>query len=70
MESGSVSKPIVGNRGVFSIRLDGKNLPSDEMNLESIQTIEHNNFANRASRSAAEAVKNEAGIEDNRGRFY
>jgi len=70
MESGSVSKPIVGNRGVFAIRLDGKNLPSDEMNLESIRTIEHNNFANRANRSAGEAVKNAAGVEDNRGRFY
>lgn len=70
MESGSVSRPIQGNRGVFVARLDGKTNPPEESDLEQVKNIKNNNYSSRADRKAAEALQNAIGVEDNRGVFY
>ena len=70
LESGAVSKFIVGNRGVFVARLDGTTKAAEGADLTQVKTIKNNNYSSRADRKAQEALQKAVGVEDNRGRYY
>ena len=70
LESGAVTKPIIGVRGVFVARLDGINNAPENPDLSSIKNIKNNNYSSRADRTAADALQKAMGVEDNRGKYY
>lgn len=70
LKEGSVSKPIVGNRGVFVARLDAITPAPEGGDIKQEQTVSDNNKSTRADRQGYEALKKEVGVEDNRAKFY
>jgi hypothetical protein len=70
LESGNVSKTIIGNRGVFVARLDGVTNPAEGTDLTQVKSVKNNNYSSRADRKAQDALQKAMGVEDNRGRYY
>ena len=70
LKEGAVSKPIVGNRGVFVARLDVLTPAPEGGDINQERTVSDNNKGARADRQAYDALKKEVGVEDNRGKFY
>ncbi|MDB9708308.1 peptidylprolyl isomerase [Salibacteraceae bacterium] len=70
MENGQVSSPIIGNRGVFVIELVSKNIPQGDLDLASTKRTESANMSSRVNSQVYEALKKEAGVVDNRAKFY
>ncbi|MEZ4721569.1 MAG: peptidylprolyl isomerase [Flavobacteriales bacterium] len=70
LSENSTSKPIIGNRGVFVIRIDHIAPAQESSDLTNEKKMVSNNAAARAERSAYDAVKKTVGVEDLRNRFY
>jgi peptidyl-prolyl cis-trans isomerase D len=70
LASGTTSKPIVGNRGVYVVRLEGKTDAPADGDI----TLEKTNYASslsmRAERQAYTSLQKEVGVEDNRAKYY
>ena len=70
LEAGQVSSPIIGNRGVFVLELVSKNIPEGELDLTSTKRTESSNMSSRVNAQVYEALKKNAGVNDNRAKFY
>ena len=70
LEQGGVSKPIVGNKGVYVVEVTKVN---EATSLDNYQAIANRLSTARTSASEAkvyQALKETAEIEDNRARFF
>ncbi|HLS29641.1 MAG TPA: peptidylprolyl isomerase [Flavobacteriaceae bacterium] len=70
LEKGEVSDPIVGNSGVYLIKLINKKEAADIGSYNGIINREHEKTLEKASNEIFEALKSDAKIEDNRSKFY
>ena len=69
-ESGFISKPVVGNRGVFVARVDNIIDAPAERDLTTVKREESANMSSRVNGQFFKALQDEYGVEDNRARFY
>jgi peptidyl-prolyl cis-trans isomerase D len=69
MESGSVSGPIEGDRGVYVIMLTNKK-PAGEIDITSIKREESSNMSSRINAGVLQALQGAAGVEDRRAKYY
>ncbi len=70
MEASGVSEPIVGNNGIYVIRLMSKSLPTAATNLPQIRRTTSSKYQNQVTRQLMQAMKKTVEIEDNRSTFY
>jgi peptidylprolyl isomerase/peptidyl-prolyl cis-trans isomerase D len=69
MESGAVSGPIEGDRGVYVIMLTNKK-PAGEIDITSIKREESSNMSSRINAGVLQALQGAAGVEDRRAKYY
>ncbi len=70
MDAGEVSNPVIGDRGVFIIELVSKNIPEGELDLTNTKRTESSNMSSRVNSQVYEALKKNAGVQDNRAKYY
>jgi len=66
----AVSKPIIGNSGVFVVKPLSKNEPSGAANLSLIRSSQARSVTSQANTRLLEALKKNAKIEDARSKFF
>jgi len=66
----AVSKPIIGNSGVFVVKPLSKNDPSGTANLSLIRSSQARSVTSQANTRLLEALKKNAKIEDARSKFF
>jgi len=70
MEVGNTSGPVTGNRGVFILELVSKNIPEGDLDITNTKRTESSNMSSRVNTQVYEALKKNAGVVDNRAKFY
>lgn len=70
MEQGQVSKPIVGNAGVYVVELMKKPLVGSATNIQQLRQSMSIQLRNQIANQVVQAMKKNIEIEDNRSRFY
>lgn len=70
MNQGEISEPIVGENGVYVIRLDEIGEAPEPNDLTFLQDQIKRNYGSRVDIEVFEALKESAGIKDNRSKFY
>ncbi|HMQ48453.1 MAG TPA: peptidylprolyl isomerase [Saprospiraceae bacterium] len=70
MEQGQISKPIVGNAGVYVVELMKKPLVGAATNIQQIRQSMAIQLRNQIANQVVQAMKKNVEIEDNRFRFY
>jgi len=70
LEQGQTSGPIVGNSGVYVIKVLNKNAPAQASNIPATRRNMAAPVRNQIPRNLIQAMKDNADIEDNRFRFY
>jgi peptidyl-prolyl cis-trans isomerase D len=70
LESGAVSAPIQGSRGVYVIQIENKKEPEPSQANDAVRKGVMAAFSSRAQYEAFNALKNNADIEDNRYTFF
>jgi len=70
MNEGEISEPIVGDRGVFVIRVDKKTDAPIEADLSVTKRQQTETYTSRVNGQVFQALRDNAGIEDTRARYY
>ncbi len=70
LEQGEVSNPIVGNNGVYVVRVLSKTVPSAPVNLAQIRQSTASIARSRVNTGLMDVLKDKAKIVDNRSTFY
>ncbi len=70
LEIGSMEGPIVGDRGVYVIKVSSRNPAAELQSYESEQIRIETNIANEAATKVLESLKNSANVVDNRRKFF
>lgn len=70
LEKGEVSKPIIGDGGVYVLKLINKTDAPDIGSYNGIVNRQHEETLEKAADEIFKALKDEAKIEDNRIKFY
>lgn len=70
MEVGQVSQPIVGDNGIYIVKLVNKNTTSNPANIAQMRRQTSSNVQAQVPRQLIEAMKKNAKIKDNRSKFY
>lgn len=70
LNEGQASKPIVGNRGVFVASVTKKIPAAEGGDVVAEKNAASEVISTRVERQVIEALKKQAGVEDNRGRYY
>jgi len=70
LAKGAVSKPVVGENGVYVLSVNNINAPEEPANTELSRNYVERNYAARTNYYAYEALKELANIKDNRRMFY
>ena len=70
LQPNSTSKPIVGNNGVYVIRVKDKNESADEPNIPFLRSIMNNTSRSQATIKLIQALRANADIKDSRSRFF
>ncbi|MBT1704655.1 peptidylprolyl isomerase [Chryseosolibacter indicus] len=70
LENGKRSKPFAGENGVFVIEVQNKTVAPEIQEYSNFKAPLEQNALNRSSFSIAEAIKDNADIEDKRYKFY
>ncbi len=70
LEKGAVSKPIIGENGVYVLAVTNVNDPAESTNIELSQNFVERNYSARTNYYAYEALKELANIKDNRRKFF
>ncbi|NQV51722.1 MAG: peptidylprolyl isomerase [Flavobacteriales bacterium] len=70
LPEGQVSKPIHGTRGVFVIEVKTRTNPDAEADLSNIKRTESGNMASRVNSQVYNALKKDAGVKDQRAKYY
>jgi parvulin-like peptidyl-prolyl isomerase len=70
LESGQVSQPIVGDNGVYIVKLLTKTSNSNPPNIAQLRRQTSSSTQVQVPRQLIQAMKKNASIEDNRSRFY
>jgi peptidyl-prolyl cis-trans isomerase D len=69
-EVGSVSSPLVGNNGVYVIKVTNKPQNTSPANVPQLRRSIAGNVRNQASANIVQGFRKYADIEDNRSKFY
>lgn len=70
LSEGSVSQPIIGNSGVYVIRIKAKNETASEPNIPFVRSIMNNSIRSQTALKLMESLKSKADIKDSRSRFF
>jgi peptidyl-prolyl cis-trans isomerase D len=70
LSEGSTSQPIIGNSGVYVIKIKSKNETASEPNIPFIRSIMNNTVRSQTALKLMESLKSKAEIEDSRSRFF
>ncbi len=70
LQTDQMTGPIVGNSGVFVVKLLRKSLPSSASNLPELRRNMAAQDRSQVRNNLMQAMKEEADIKDNRSRFY
>jgi peptidyl-prolyl cis-trans isomerase D len=70
LESGQVSKPVVGDNGVYVVKLINKNTLSSSPNIAQLRRQTSSATQGQVPRQLIQAMKKNATIKDNRSKFY
>lgn len=70
LEIGQTAGPIVGDRGVYLIKVSARNPAAELQSYESEQIRIETNIANEAPTKVLESLKNSAKVVDNRRKFF
>jgi peptidyl-prolyl cis-trans isomerase D len=70
LPEGQVSAPIVGNRGVFVIQVASRTIGEVSADLANTKRVESGNVASRVDSQVYNALKEVAGVKDQRARYY
>jgi hypothetical protein len=70
MKQGQISKPLKGTSGVYVVMVNSINEPTVPKDLKEIKATLAQQFQQRTSYEAANALREKANIDDRRGRFY
>jgi hypothetical protein len=70
MEEGAVSNPIIGNNGVYVVKVLSKKPKSGTGSLSLTKNIMTNSVRSQALTKVMEALRKNAKIEDSRSRFF
>lgn len=70
MAPGSLSQPIVGERGVYVVYINSRNKANELNNYDSERIRVETEMANAAATRVVESLKNEAEIVDSRKKFF
>lgn len=70
LEPGTLSKPIIGEQGVFVVSVNSKTEATDPGNYLADQTTIQNTLIGRVDFDLINALKEKGDISDNRGKFY
>ncbi|NNF35817.1 MAG: hypothetical protein HKN68_17035 [Saprospiraceae bacterium] len=70
LSEGSVSSPIIGNSGVYVIRVKAKTETASEPNIPFVRSIMNNSVRSQTALKLMESLKSKAEISDSRSRFF
>ena len=70
LESGTVSEPVVGENGVYVVKLINKTTLSSPPNVAQLRRQTSSTTQGQVPRQLIQAMKKNAKIKDNRSRFY
>lgn len=65
-----ISEPIIGNNGVYVIKVNSINKTEENINIEEEKNMLVRQYRNRANYEAYETLKKLADIKDNRAKFF
>ncbi|MGZ3930427.1 MAG: peptidylprolyl isomerase, partial [Bacteroidia bacterium] len=69
MKQGAISKPIIGENGVFVVNVSAINSPPDPADYKNVKMQTEQGLAGRADYEVFNALKDKANIEDHKSRF-
>jgi peptidylprolyl isomerase/peptidyl-prolyl cis-trans isomerase D len=70
LPEGQVSEPIIGNRGVFVIQVQSRTNPEAAEDLANIKRTESMNMSQRVNSQVYNALQKNAGVKDERAKYY
>ena len=70
LETGQVSQPIIGDNGVYVVKLINKNTLSNSPNIAQLRKQTSSAVQGQVPRQLIQAMKKNATIKDNRSNFY
>ena len=70
LETGQVSQPIIGDNGVYVVKLINKNTLSNSPNIAQLRRQTSSAVQGQVPRQLIQAMKKNATIKDNRSNFY
>jgi peptidyl-prolyl cis-trans isomerase D len=70
MNTGSVSSPIVGNNGVYVIRVKDKRESEAEPNIPFVRSIMNSTARSQSAQKLIQSLKSKAEVKDSRSRFF
>jgi len=70
MEPNAVSQPIVGDQGIYIVKVASKTAPTVATNMPSLRRQASGVYQGQVNRQLMQAMRKDADIEDNRSTFY
>jgi len=70
MAPNSVSQPIVGNAGIYVVKVSNKTAPTAAVNIPSLRKQASGVYQGQVNRQLMQAMRKTAKVKDNRSTFY